>query len=42
MNCSRCGGVMNYERFYGANEYFCGWRCISCGEVVDEVILENR
>jgi hypothetical protein len=33
---------MNYERFYGPHEYFCGWRCISCGEIVDEVILENR
>jgi len=42
MNCSRCGGVMNYERFYGAHEHFCGCRCISCGEIVDEVILENR
>jgi len=42
MNCSRCVGVMTYERFYGAHEHFLGWRCISCGEIVDEVILENR
>ena len=42
MNCNRCGGVMIYERFYGPQEHFWGWRCISCGEIVDEVILENR
>jgi len=42
MNCNRCGGVMTYERFYGLHEHFSGWRCIYCGEIVDEVILENR
>jgi hypothetical protein len=33
---------MVYERFYGVQESFWGWRCITCGEIVDEVILENR
>jgi hypothetical protein len=42
MNCNRCGGVMTYERFYGPQEHFFGWRCVYCGEIVDEVILENR
>ena len=42
MKCHRCGSVMVYERFYGPEEHFLGWRCISCGEIVDEVILENR
>ena len=42
MNCNRCGGVMTYERFYGPQEHFCGWRCVYCGEILDEVILENR
>jgi len=23
-------------------ENFLGWRCIQCGEIIDEVILENR
>ena len=23
-------------------ENFLGWRCVSCGEILDEVILENR
>ncbi len=33
---------MAAERFYGGHEYFLGWRCITCGEIVDELILENR
>jgi tRNA(Ile2) C34 agmatinyltransferase TiaS len=42
MKCHRCGSVMVYERFYGPGENFLGWRCIQCGEIIDEVILENR
>jgi hypothetical protein len=42
MKCHRCGSVMVYERFYSPEEQFLGWRCISCGEIVDQVILENR
>jgi hypothetical protein len=42
MKCHRCGGVMIYEKFYGLSEEFFGWRCIFCGEIVDQVILENR
>jgi hypothetical protein len=33
---------MIFEKFYGAQEHFFGWRCIHCGEIVDQVILENR
>jgi hypothetical protein len=42
MKCHRCGGVMVFEKFYGACEDFLGWRCVLCGEIVDQVILENR
>ena len=42
MKCDRCGSVMVYERFYGSGEQFTGWRCISCGEILDQVILDNR
>lgn len=42
MRCYRCGGAMTYEKFYGSHDSFTGWRCIMCGEVLDEVILENR
>jgi len=33
---------MVYEQFFGNQEHFWGWRCIFCGEIVDDVILENR
>jgi hypothetical protein len=33
---------MFYEKFYGPHEHFWGWRCIFCGEIIDQVILENR
>jgi len=33
---------MTYETFYGSHEHFKGWRCILCGEIIDQVILENR
>lgn len=44
MRCKRCGGMMVYEKFYDYNENDCfwGWRCVNCGEVIDEVIIENR
>jgi hypothetical protein len=33
---------MVYEKYYGSAEQFYGWRCICCGEIVDQIILENR
>jgi hypothetical protein len=42
MKCHRCGGIMVYEKFSGACEDFFGWRCVLCGDIVDQVILENR
>ncbi|MFB3884231.1 MAG: hypothetical protein ACE144_03320 [Thermodesulfobacteriota bacterium] len=42
MKCYRCSKHMVYEKFYGYQENFWGWRCIFCGEIVDHVILENR
>jgi hypothetical protein len=42
MKCHRCGGAMVFEKFYGMCEEFVGWRCIFCGEIVDQVIMENR
>jgi hypothetical protein len=42
MKCHRCGGAMIYEKFYGGGEQFYGWRCIFCGEIVDQIIFENR
>ena len=42
MKCDRCGRAMAYEQFCGDQDRFWGWRCIFCGEIVDDVILENR
>ncbi len=42
MRCHRCKGMMVYEKFYGDCEFFYGWRCVVCGEIIDQVILENR
>ncbi|MGA2315292.1 MAG: hypothetical protein ABSG71_02800 [Thermodesulfobacteriota bacterium] len=42
MKCCRCGGTMVFEKFYGICEEFFGWRCIFCGEIIDQLILENR
>lgn len=42
MKCHRCGSAMVYERFYGSDGHFLGWRCIQCGEIIDQLILENR
>jgi hypothetical protein len=42
MRCHRCGSLMISQRFYGHQEVFWGQRCISCGEIVDPIILENR
>jgi hypothetical protein len=42
MRCYRCEGSMTYEKFYGAQDHFWGWRCVLCGDVIDPTILENR
>ena len=34
--------LMTYEKFYSSHEYDWGWRCISCGEVFDQIVSENR
>lgn len=33
---------MNYETFYSHEGVYSGWRCFLCGEVIDELVLENR
>ena len=42
VKCHRCMGAMVYDKFYGSQEQFWGWKCLICGEIVDPVILENR
>jgi hypothetical protein len=38
---------MVWDRFFDSDEEGClmafsGWRCMSCGEIIDPVILANR
>lgn len=33
---------MVHERFYSQSGCFFGRRCVACGEIIDETILENR
>ncbi len=40
--CDRCKSMMVHEQYYGPNDYFWGWRCICCGDIIDSTILENR
>ena len=40
--CLRCTGAVIYDKFYGPHEQFWGWKCLTCGEIVDPVILENQ
>jgi hypothetical protein len=42
MKCQRCSGIMIHEKFYGSDEPYWGWKCVYCGEVFDQIILENR
>jgi len=38
--CHRCGGLMIPEQVHELGSF--DWRCVSCGERVDPVILEHR
>jgi hypothetical protein len=42
MKCLRCNSIMIFDKFFGPHEHFWGWKCLICGEILDEVILENR
>lgn len=39
-HCHRCGGLMVQEFVHATGSY--EWRCVMCGEHVDEVILAHR
>lgn len=38
--CHRCGGLMVPEKVHELGSY--NWRCVSCGERIDPVILAHR
>jgi hypothetical protein len=38
--CHRCGGLMLEEKIFEIGSF--EWRCVSCGERIDPVILTHR
>lgn len=38
--CHRCGGLMVQEKVFETGSF--DWRCVSCGERIDPVILAHR
>jgi hypothetical protein len=47
MQCSRCDGLMVSDHFLDIKEssqpmWMRGWRCLSCGNVIDPLILKHR
>ncbi len=42
MKCDHCGGIMVHEKICNRSGESECWRCILCGEYVDQVIFENR
>lgn len=47
MTCPRCEGLMVKERMEDLRDdtgqiAFNAWHCITCGEILDPVILSNR
>lgn len=47
MQCTRCDGLMVSDSLIDMEEssipmWMKGWRCISCGNIVDPLILRHR
>ena len=42
--CPKCQGLCLEERYYSLqdNEFFYAYRCLNCGNMIDEIIMENR
>ena len=37
MNCPRCGSSMVLKKFFDYGGHSWGWKCISCGEIIDQI-----
>jgi hypothetical protein len=38
--CHRCAGLMVQEKVFELGSF--GWRCVSCGERIDALVLAHR
>jgi len=37
MNCHRCGSTMIFKEFCDYGGYSYGWKCILCGEIIEQI-----
>ena len=42
MDCPKCKGMMELDRFSDFFLVFYAWKCINCGAIIDKTICENR
>ena len=42
MECPKCKGCMELERFSDFFLVFYAWKCFNCGAIIDRTIAENR
>lgn len=42
MKCPKCSGMMFQERLADFFITFYAWKCINCGSIIDNTILENK
>ncbi len=42
MHCPKCGGFMVTERCTDYSLVFYAWRCVNCGTLLDNIILQNK
>jgi hypothetical protein len=42
MECPKCKGFMELDRFSDFFLVFYAWKCFNCGAIIDRTIAENR
>jgi hypothetical protein len=42
MDCPKCQGLMQMERFSDFFLIFYAWKCLNCGAIIDRTISINR
>jgi hypothetical protein len=42
MECPKCKGLMELDRFSDFFLVFYAWKCFNCGAIIDRTIAENR
>ena len=42
MKCHRCGDTMILKKCYDYGGYSWSWKCTRCGEIIDQMVLQNH